>query len=89
MPANMRVYVVFKDDHELHRNVMHWFCAYLKRDLGLDVRVHIWQPAEVALNQITYMKRNMQLAEKVGVCSVRLWFQRCVPRLATGRNLRS
>lgn len=70
MPSNLKVFVVFMDDHKLHKDVIHWFCAYLKQDLGLDVRVHIWQPADVALNQVTYMKDNMRLADKVVIiCS--------------------
>lgn len=65
MPDNVRVYVVFTDDHPLHKEVIHWFCSFLKQDLGLDVRLNIWEEGQVATNQNKYMMTQVANADKV------------------------
>ena len=63
-----RVYVVFMDDNRRHKDVVHWFCCYLKQDLGLDVRLNIWENDVVATNPTMYMKHNIERAQKVVFC---------------------
>lgn len=65
MPENVRVYVVFMDDHHLHKEVVHWFCSFLKQDLGLDVRLNIWEEGQVATNLNKYMMMQVTNADKV------------------------
>ncbi|XP_039248304.2 uncharacterized protein LOC120326135 isoform X2 [Styela clava] len=68
--GTIRVYVVFADDHKLHTEAVHWFCSYLKSDLGLDVRMSAWEVNKAAINPAMYMTSNLKDANKVIViCS--------------------
>lgn len=60
------VYVIFTNDHQLHSQTVDYFCRYLKNDLGIDVRMWLWDTSEAAVNRAMYMEKNLKDADRVG-----------------------
>lgn len=59
------VYIVFVDDHPLHRDIISLFALFLSNDLGFNVESELYQTKEICEDLVGWMDKKLTTADKV------------------------
>ena len=64
---NVRLFLVFSDDHKKHREVIVNFVKFLQADLGFEVFCELFQTHQISIDPFHWMEKCLKEADKVVV----------------------
>ena len=90
MPQQNSVYLVFVDDHPLHKEIVSSFATFLMRDLGFNIISELYQTREISEDLTGWIEKSLQHSKKVLVIwspkALQRWKMHCVDDNVLDKN---
>ena len=90
MTQQNSVYLLFVDDHPLHKEIVSSFATFLMRDLGFNVISELYQTREISEDLTGWIEKSLQHSKKVLVIwspkALQRWKMHCVDDNVLDKN---